>query len=73
MQEFLLKIKHFEKGLSKSLVKVNFVFLSNTVPFNGQSYKKQKGSGTSDRSLFRLRNKFKKFVIYYLTKSDDVM
>ena len=52
MQETLLKITYFERGLSKSLKKVNF-FLSNPVPFNGQSYQKQKGSGTSHQSLFR--------------------
>ena len=40
------KNKIFERGLSKSLKKVNF-FL-NPVPFNGQSYQKQKESGTSD-------------------------
>ena len=37
---------------------------------------KQKGSGTSDQSLLRLWNKFKNialFVLYYLTKFDDVM
>ena len=76
MQEILLKIRYFERGLSKSLKKVNFIFLSNPVPFNEQSYQKQKGSGTSDRSLFRLQNQFRKialFVIYYLTKFDDVM
>ena len=69
-------IRHFEKGLSKSLKKVNLFFISNPVPFNGQSYQKQKGSGTSDQSLFRLRNKFRKIpllVIYYLTKFDDVI
>ena len=36
---------------------------------------KQKGSGTSDQSLLRSRNKFRKillFVIYYLTRFDDV-
>ena len=75
MQEILLKITYFERGLSKSLKKVNF-FLSNPVPFNGQSYQKQKGSGTGDQSHSRLQNKFRKmylFVIYYLTKFDDVM
>ena len=75
MQENLLKIRHFEKGLSKSLKKLTLFFLSNPVPFNGQSYQKQKGSGTSDQSLFRLQNKFRNiplFVIYYLTKFDDV-
>ena len=51
-------------------------FLPNPVPFNGQSYQKQKGPGTSARSLFRLRNKFRKIlllVMYYLTKFDDVI
>ena len=55
----------------KALKKSTLFFLSNSVPFNGQSYLKQKGSGSSDQSLFRLRNKFRKiplFVIYYLTK-----
>ena len=38
--------------------------------------KKQKGSATSDHSLFKSRSKFRKsilFVIYYRTKFDDVM
>ena len=62
-------------GLSCTVYKVNF-FFSNPVPFNRQSYQKQKGSGNSDQSLFRLQNKFKNiplFVIYYLTKFDGVM
>ena len=33
MQEILLKIRHFEGGLSKSLKKVKLFFISNTVPF----------------------------------------
>ena len=76
MQEILFTIKYFERGLSKNLEKVNFIFFSNPVPFNGQNYQKQKGSQTSDQSLFRLQNKFKNiplFVIYYLTKFDDVI
>ena len=44
------KIRHFERGLSKSLKKLNLYFLSNPVPFNGQSYQKQKGSGASHQS-----------------------
>ena len=75
MRESILKIRYFERGLSKSLKKVNF-FLSNPVPFNGQSYQKQKEPGTSDQSLFRLQNKFRKIhllVIYYLTKFDDLI
>ena len=55
--------------------KSTLFFLPNPVSFNVQSYKKQKGPGTSDQSLFRLQNKFRKIpllVIYYLTKFDDV-
>ena len=51
-------------------------FLLNPVPFNGQSYQKQKGTGTSDQSLFMLQEKFGKIpllVLYYLTKFDDVI
>ena len=76
MQEILLKVRYFERGLSKTFKKVNFIFLSNPVPFNGQSYQKEKGPGTSHHSLFRSQNKFGKtplFVIYYLTKFDDIM
>ena len=60
----------------KALKKLTLFSLSNPVPFNGQSYQKQKRSGTSDQPLFRLQNKFKNiplFFIYHLTKSDDVM
>ena len=76
MQEIFLKIRYFERGLSKSLKKVYFIFFLNPAPFNGQSYQKQKGSGTSDQSLFRLQNKFRKIpllVMYYLTKFDGVI
>ena len=55
---------------------LTLLFLSNTVLFIGQSYQKQKESGTSDQPPFRLENKFENiplFVIYYLTKFDDVM
>ena len=63
---------HYKKALK------NFIsfFLSNPVPFNGQSYLEQKEPGTSDQSLFRLQNKFTKIsllVIYYLTKFDGVI
>ena len=76
MQEIFLKVRYFERGLSKSLKKVNFIFFSNLVPFNAQSYQKQKGFRTSDQSLFMSQNKFRKiplFVIYYLIKFNDVM
>ena len=60
----------------KALENVTLFFLSNPVPFNSQNYKKQKGLGTSDQSLLRLRNNFRKnllLVMYYLSKFDDVI
>ena len=60
----------------KPLKILTLSFLLNPVPFNGQSYKKQKGLETSDQSLFRLQNKFTKIsllVIYYQTKFDGVI
>ena len=60
----------------KRFKKLTLCFLSNTVPFNGRSYQKEEGPETSGQSLFRLRNKFRKIpllVIYYLTKSYDVI
>ena len=75
MQKFLLKVRYFERGLSKSLKKVNFIIFLNSVSFNGKSYLKQKGPETSDQLLFRLQNKLKKIpflVTYCLTKFDDV-
>ena len=74
MQEILLKIRYFDRVLSKALKKLTLFFLSNPVLFNGPNYQKQKGPGTSDQSLFRLRNKFRKIpllVMYYLTKFYD--
>ena len=71
MPESLLKVRYLKRGLSKSLKKDNFIFC-----FNRQNYQKQKGPGTSDLSLFRLQNKFRKiplFIIYYLTKFDDII
>ena len=71
MQESLLKVIYFERGLSKSLKKVTLFFILKPVPFIWQNFQKPKGPGTSDQSLFRLQNKFRKIpllVIYYLTK-----
>ena len=65
-----------KEDYQKALKKVTLFFLSNPVPFNSQNYQKQKGPGTSDQLLFRLRNKFRKIpllVMYYLTKFDDVI
>ena len=68
MQDILLRIRYFERRLSKSLKKVNFFFKNSfgLVPFDGQSYQKQKGSGTSEQSLFRLQNKFRKILLLVL-------
>ena len=60
----------------KAFKKLTLFILSNSAPFNGQSYQKQKGPGTSDQSLFRLQNKFRKIhllIIYYWTKFDDAI
>ena len=77
MQEIILKIKNNLKGdYQKPLKKLTLFFLLNPVPFNEQSHQKQKGYGTSDQSLFRLRNKFTKvslLVMYYLTNFDGVI
>ena len=76
MQEVLLEINILKEDYQKALKKLTLFFLSNPVPFNGQSYQKQKGSGTSHQLLFRLQNKFRKiilFVIYYLTKFEDII
>ena len=70
MQEIILKVRYFERGLSKSLKKATFFFLLNPVPFNRQIYQKQKRPGTSDQWLFR---KIPLLVMYYLTKFDDVI
>ena len=65
-----------KEDYQKAFKKLTLFFLSNPVPFNEQNYQKQKESGTSDKSVFRLQNKFKNiplFVIYYMTKFDEVM
>ena len=63
-----------KEGYQKALKKLTSLFLQNPVPFNGQVYEKQKGPETSDQSIFRSQNKFRKIplsVTYYLTKFDD--
>ena len=71
-----LKLRYFERRLSKAFEKLTLCFLPNSVLFNGQSHQKQKGPGTNSLSLFKLRNKFTKvslLVTYYLTKFDGLM
>ena len=47
-------------------MKLSFLFLLNSAHFNtiGQSYQKQKGSGTNDQSLFRPWKKFRKIHLF---------
>ena len=63
-----------KEDYQKALKKLTLFFLLNPVSFNGQSYLKQKRPGTSDQSLFRLQNNFRKIpllITYYLTKLDE--
>ena len=62
--------------IEKPLKKATLFFLSKPVPFSSQNNQKQMGPGTSDQSLYRLQNKFRKIsllVMYYLTNIDDVI
>ena len=52
-----------KEDYQKALKKLTLFFLSNPVPFNGQSYQKQKGPGTNDQSLFSLGNWFTKITL----------
>ena len=54
MQKIVLKNRYFQRVLSESLKKVNFIFLSNTISFNEQDHEQQKEPETSDQSLIRL-------------------
>ena len=72
MQEIFLR--YFERGLSKRLEKVNFVFfLSNPFLFNGQNYQKQKGSGTSDSGVtLQVTKQVQKYSFMHYILSDQV-
>ena len=75
---YKLIVAHCEKINcdTKSLKKVNLIYISNPVPFNKQDYAKQKGPGTCEQLRFMLQNKFRKIpslVMYYLAKFDDVI
>ena len=70
-----LKLRYFQRRLSKALKKLTLFFHLNSVPLKGQDYEKQKGPGTCDQSLLRLQNKLRKIsllVMYYLIKFDDL-
>ena len=70
MQEILLKIRYFERWLSKTLKKLTLFFLSNSVPLNDKDIKNRPGA--SDQSLFRLQEKFTNFFFLSYTLSDLV-
>ena len=76
MQEILLTIRYFERELSKSLKKVNFIFSFEPQSLLMVKIMKNKRSMKLVTSRSRLQNKFKKILllaIYYLTKFDDVI
>ena len=65
----------------QKVVKCYFVLLPQLsyihwlIAFNGQDYKKEKGPGASDQSLFRLLSKFSKvplLLMYYMAKFNYV-
>ena len=59
-----------KEDYQKASKKLTLFFPLSPVPFNGQSYQKQKGPGTSDQLVFKFR-KIPLLVIYYLNKFDD--
>ena len=65
-----------KEDYQKVLKRLTLFFFSNPVPFNGQSYQKQKEPGTIDQLFFTLEKRFRKtplLVIYCLTKFDDAL
>ena len=42
MQEILIKVRHFERGLSKSLINGNFIFSFKPSPFQQSKLSKTK-------------------------------
>ena len=75
-QKFFSQYNILKEDYQKAFKNSPLFFVSNSVPFNGQFYRKQKSPVASEQSLFRLQNKFRKIpllVIYYLTKFDDII
>ena len=50
-QKILLKVRCFDLGYQKAFRKLTLFFLLSPIPFNGKSYKKQKGPETNGHSL----------------------
>ena len=61
----------WKRIIKKPQKKLTLFFLLNPVPFNGQSYQIQKGSGTSHQSLLRSWNKFRKISLFVIILSDQ--
>ena len=61
-----------KKDYQKAIKKLTSFFFPNPVSFNGQSYQKQKRSGTSYQLLSRSRIKFKKFPLFVIILSEQV-
>ena len=78
MQAILLKVRYFERGLSKSLEKGNFIFFQ-TQSLSIDKIIKNKKTIDETRLLLRLIQVTKQvqkiplLVMYYLTKFDDVI
>ena len=78
MQTILLKVRYFERGLSKSLEKGNFIFFQ-TQSLSIDKIIKNKKTIDEARLLLRLIQVTKQVqkiplsVMYYLTKFDDVI
>ena len=51
-----------KENYQETLKKLTLFFLSNSVPFNGQDYEKQKEPGTSDQSHFMSQTSSEKFL-----------
>ena len=74
MQEILLKIRYFEGGLSKSLKKVNYFFFPTQSLLMDRIIKDKRGLELviSRSSGYEVVQK-NSFIMYYLSKFDDVI
>ena len=76
MREILLRKRYLKEDYQKALEKLTLFFFRTQPLLMDKVIKSKKGPGTSDQSLSRLQNKFRKItllVIYYLTKFDDIL
>ena len=72
MQEIILKIRYFDKGLSIALKQLTLFFLSNTVPFNELNYQKQQGTRISTDILQVTKQLQKNPLLVIYALSDQV-